>query len=137
MNDIVERLRDAARFLDELEDFPELQIRAAEKIIQLRKELDETKRAADAFVENEHLREENARLIRENKVAFEAVGGVVKANDKLKEENSRLREALKAFVPETQWIDPAIPDARPVDVMVRAGELRAARAAIRGEEKDG
>ena len=60
--DIVERLRDAARFLDELEDFPELQIRAAEKIIQLRKELDETKRAADAFIENEHLREENARL---------------------------------------------------------------------------
>ena len=48
----------------------------------------------------------------------------------LREENARLREALKPFVPETQWIDPDIPDTRPIDVMVLAGELRAARAAI-------
>lgn len=47
------------------------------------------------------------------------------------EENARLREALKPFVPETQWIDPDIPDTRPIDVMVLAGEIRAARAAIR------
>lgn len=38
MSDIVERLRDAARFLDELEDFPELQIRAADEITRLREE---------------------------------------------------------------------------------------------------
>jgi hypothetical protein len=47
----------------------------------------------------------------------------------LREENARLREALEPFVPETQWIDPDIPDTRPIDVMVLAGELRAARAA--------
>lgn len=51
-------------------------------------------------------------------------------------ENARLRALLKAFVPETQWIDPAIPDTRPIDVMVRAGELRAAAAAIPGKVKD-
>ena len=38
MSDIEERLRDAARFLDELEDFPELQIGAAEEITRLREE---------------------------------------------------------------------------------------------------
>lgn len=54
----------------------------------------------------------------------------------LREENARLRELLKPFVPETQWIDPAIPDTRPIDVMVRAGELRAAAAAILGKVKD-
>jgi hypothetical protein len=48
----------------------------------------------------------------------------------LHKENARLREVLKPFVPETQWIDPAIPDTRPIDVMVLAGELRAARDAI-------
>jgi hypothetical protein len=52
-------------------------------------------------------------------------------------ENARLREALKPFVPETQWIDPDIPNTRPIDVMVLARELRAARAAIReGGEDD-
>ena len=55
---------------------------------------------------------------------------------RLREENARLRKALKPFVPETQLIDPVIPDTRPVDVMVRAGELRAARAAIREGGKD-
>ena len=55
--------------------------------------------------------------------------------ERLREENARLREALKPFVPETQWIDPAIPDTRPIDVMVLAGELRAARAAILGKVK--
>lgn len=53
---------------------------------------------------------------------------------RLREETTRLREALKPFVPGTQWIDPAIPDTRPIDVMVRAGELRAARAAIREDQ---
>ena len=39
MSDIVVRLRDAARFLDELEDFPELQTEAADEILRLRKAL--------------------------------------------------------------------------------------------------
>jgi regulator of replication initiation timing len=55
---------------------------------------------------------------------------------RLREENAQLRGLLKPFVPETQWIDPAIPDTRPIDVMVRAGELRAAKAAIPGKVKD-
>lgn len=38
MSDIEEQLRDAARFLDELEDFPELQIGAADEITRLREE---------------------------------------------------------------------------------------------------
>lgn len=59
----------------------------------------------------------------------------IKQFTRLREENARLREALKPFVPETQWIDPAIPDTRPIDVMVLAGELRAARAAILGDVK--
>lgn len=39
MSDIVERLRDAARFLDELEGFPELQTEAADEITRLREAL--------------------------------------------------------------------------------------------------
>ena len=95
--------------------------------------------------EIERLREENARL-------REAVGlmttmapfmeldvndpvGTAKTvwaeQEKLFQENARLREALKPFVPKTQVIDAAIPDTRPIDVMVRAGELRAAAAALK------
>ena len=97
------------------------------------------------------LREENARL-------REAVGlmttmapfmeldvndpvGTAKTvwaeQEKLFQENARLRAALKPFVPKTQVIDAAIPDTRPIDVMVRAGELRAAAAAIREGGKEG
>jgi len=53
------------------------------------------------------------------------------ADNALREENARLREALEPFAPDSQWIDPAIPDGRPIDAMFLAGELRAARAAIR------
>jgi len=54
---------------------------------------------------------------------------------RLREENARLREALEPFAPDSQWIDPAIPDGRPIDAMFLAGELRAAAAAIRGKVK--
>lgn len=57
-------------------------------------------------------------------------------NAALREENARLREALEPFAPDSQWIDPAIPDGRPIDAMFLAGELRAAAAAIRGKVKD-
>ena len=57
------------------------------------------------------------------------------ADNALREENARLREALEPFAPDSQWIDPAIPDGRPIDAMFLAGELRAARAAILGKVK--
>lgn len=62
MVDILERLQSLQTSLGTLWPQPNLHEEAAEKITQLRKELDEAKRAADAFVENERLREENARL---------------------------------------------------------------------------
>ena len=56
---------------------------------------------------------------------------------RLREENARLREALEPFAPDSQWIDPAIPDGRPIDAIFLAGELRAAAAAIREGGNDG
>lgn len=77
---------------------------------------------------------ESARLIRENKVAFEAVGGVVKANDKLKEENARLREALKPFADGADCYTETATDEYPVDYgHFFLGHLRAARAALKGK----
>jgi hypothetical protein len=71
---------------------------------------------------------------RMSKLDFERTAAELE-RDALREENARLREALEPFAPDSQWIDPAIPDTRPIDVMVRAGELRAAAAAIRGKVK--
>lgn len=89
--------------------------------------------------EVKRLREENARLRNDLKNAIFSDIAYTKEIERqdvlLRKENAGLREALKPFVPETQWIDPAIPDTRPIDVMVLAGELRAARAAILGNVK--
>lgn len=109
-----------------------------------------------AFQEIARLREENARLqkvatpicvgrtiigilAREGAWTSENGASVIAADELFwndpYEEIANLRAALKPFVPEGAWLDPAIPDKRPIDVMVRAGELRAAAAAIREERK--
>lgn len=89
-----------------------------------------------AATEITRLREELAAVTeRMSKLDFERTAAELE-RDALREENAQLRGLLKPFVPETQWIDPAIPDTRPIDVMVRAGELRAAKAAIPGKVKD-
>ena len=104
MVDILERLQSLQTSLGTLWPQPNLHEEAAEKIIQLRKELDETKRAADAFVENEHLREENARL----------------------------REALKPFADGVDCYTETASDEYPVDYgHFFLGNLRAAADAIR------
>jgi hypothetical protein len=80
-------------------------------------------------------REELAAVTeRMSKLDFERTAAELE-RDALRAENARLREALEPFAPDSQWIDPAIPDGRPIDVMVRAGELRAAKAAILGKVK--
>ena len=97
-----------------------------------------TKNERLAIKEITRLREENARLradladqrlvARDNLDWFSSLKTEY---DALRAENARLLEALKPFVPKTQVIEADIPDTRPIDVMVRAGELRAAAAAIR------
>ena len=49
----------------------------------------------------------------------------------LREQVAKLRAALKAFVPDTAITDPNLPDSRPIDVLVRVRDLRAARAALK------
>ena len=114
MVDILERLRSPQTSLGTLWPQPNLHEEAADEITRLREE-----NAAERLVAKDNLDWFNAL-----KTDYDA----------LREENTRLRAALKPFVPKTQVIDAAIPDTRPIDVMVRAGELRAAAAAIREGE---
>lgn len=84
--------------------------------------------------------EKDARISsweQDNEVLGQLLSAKVKDNEKLRARIAELAEALKPFVPKTQVIDPAIPDTRPIDVMVRAGELRAAAAAIRNGDVKG
>ena len=122
MVDILERLRSPQTSLGTLWPQPNLHEEAADEITRLRAEIAEA-----------NVRLDDAR--RGKDIIADWFDKAAAERDALREENARLRELLKPFVPETQWIDPAIPDTRPIDVMVLAGELRAARAAILGKVK--
>ena len=165
MSDIIEKLREYAQYAETQSERDTFEAtineitRLRAELAAVKADCEHGYSLAEVrLAERDALREENARLILATKMrppfdddlagepyaaedrqpepgGLGRVGQVEKQFTRLREENARLREALKPFVPETQWIDPAIPDTRPIDVMVLAGELRAARAAILGDVK--
>lgn len=86
---------------------------------------------AKALIRATDLEIEAYRLKTEIKAADEMMLNQAKTIKRLQQENEKLRAALKPFVPDTAITDPALPDSRPIDVLVRVGDLRAARAALK------
>ena len=98
---------------------------AAEEILRLRAENEKFYKQAEM---NARLLTENASLRAEHKMAFEAVGDVVKANDDLRAENEKLRAALKPFA--EKRVNSDWEDCEGVNIWVSTGELRAAKIAM-------
>lgn len=124
MVDILERLQSPRTSLGTLWPQPNLHEEASEKIIQLREEL-------------------AAVTERMSKLDFERTAAELE-RDALREENARLREALKPFAKmadelDDEWEDDGVHwiDCHQFEHVPMVGDLRAAAAAIREGGKNG